>query len=128
MPNQEQMQDRLDTYLAACDKGDIETALECFAEDATFEDPVGTPPHMGRAGVREFYEQSFQLIDGILFDVEDVIFCGNDVVMISNFNARLRDGGGTVKNHGVHNIVFNDDSLFQDVRVWWMHERLVVED
>lgn len=42
-------------YLDAFEKGDAERAVAIFAEDATVEDPIGSPPHVGTDAIRAFY-------------------------------------------------------------------------
>lgn len=60
MPTPEQMTAAVHAYVAAFDKGDAEAAVALFANDATVEDPVGTPPKVGIDAIREFYTASMQ--------------------------------------------------------------------
>lgn len=58
MPTPEQMEAAVHAYVEAFAKGDPELAVAIFAEDAVIEDPIGTPPRIGHAAIREFYVQS----------------------------------------------------------------------
>lgn len=58
MPSAEQMEAAVHAYVAAFDAGDPEAAVAIFAEDAAVEDPIGTPPKIGHAEIREFYTMS----------------------------------------------------------------------
>ena len=56
----EQMVHAVQTYVEAFDKADPEMVVALFAADATVEDPVGTPPHVGHDAIRAFYTKSMQ--------------------------------------------------------------------
>lgn len=43
-------------YIKGLADRDVEAICQLFTEDATIEDPVGTPPRRGICEVREFYE------------------------------------------------------------------------
>lgn len=42
-------------YLDAVATGTAQDIADCYAQDGTVEDPVGSEPHRGRAAIREFY-------------------------------------------------------------------------
>jgi steroid delta-isomerase len=60
MPNAADMVRAVETYVAAFDACDPEMVVGLFAENATVEDPVGTPPHVGHDAIRAFYTASMQ--------------------------------------------------------------------
>ena len=60
MPTPEQMIAAVHGYIAAFDAGDAEAAVALFAEDATVEDPVGTPAKNGHDEIHTFYTASMQ--------------------------------------------------------------------
>jgi steroid delta-isomerase len=43
-------------YAQRLNDGDVEGALELFADDVVFEDPVGKPPLVGKAALRRHFE------------------------------------------------------------------------
>ncbi len=57
MASEEQMVRAVHDYIAAFDKRDPELAVALYADNATVEDPVGTPPIRGSAAIRDFYTQ-----------------------------------------------------------------------
>jgi steroid delta-isomerase len=57
MPTREQMVAAVETYVSAFDKDDVEAICGLYAEDATVEDPFGTPPRVGAEAIRSFYSQ-----------------------------------------------------------------------
>lgn len=60
MTSPDQMVRAVKTYVEAFDKADPEMVVGLFAPDATVEDPVGTPPHVGHDAIRAFYAASMQ--------------------------------------------------------------------
>lgn len=60
MPTHEEMVRVVERYVEAFDNGDPAAVRDLFAEDATVEDPVGTPPHVGHEAIRTFYARSMQ--------------------------------------------------------------------
>jgi steroid delta-isomerase len=65
MPSREEIQTAIESYIDAVGRHDLEATVACFAEDAVQEDPIGTPPNVGRAAIREFFER---VIDVMHFD------------------------------------------------------------
>jgi steroid delta-isomerase len=59
MPTREDILATIETYLAAVGDHDLEAVVDLFAEDAVQEDPIGTPPNVGKAAIRDFFEKSF---------------------------------------------------------------------
>jgi steroid Delta-isomerase len=60
MPTREDIQARVEQYVDAVGRHDLDATLALFAEDARQEDPVGTPPNVGRDEIRTFFEKAFR--------------------------------------------------------------------
>ena len=58
MPCPERMEAAVHAYVDAFARSDADAVALLFAEDATVEDPVGSPPHVGRDAIRAFYGAS----------------------------------------------------------------------
>lgn len=58
MPSTEAMIAAVETYVEAFARGDADMAAALFADDASVEDPVGTPQRVGKAAIAEFYRAS----------------------------------------------------------------------
>jgi steroid Delta-isomerase len=65
MADRASIQKTIDTYLATFTANDRAGWLECFAEDAWIEDPVGTPRRMGRDEIGKFWDQTHAVPDGV---------------------------------------------------------------
>jgi steroid delta-isomerase len=53
--SREQMVATVESYVRAFDENDADAICALYADDATVEDPVGTPPHVGAEAIRRFY-------------------------------------------------------------------------
>lgn len=68
-----QMADTVHAYVRALNAGDLDAVMALYAEDASTEDPVGSPARVGRAAIRDSYAvamASMQLavaLDGELY-------------------------------------------------------------
>ena len=58
MPAPEIMAAAVHAYVDGFERGDANALAALFADDATVEDPVGTPLKRGREEIRAFYAQS----------------------------------------------------------------------
>ncbi len=45
----------VEAYIGNYNRSDLDGVCAVFAEDAAVEDPVGTPPRVGQAALREFF-------------------------------------------------------------------------
>lgn len=60
MPDPKAMEAAVHEYVAAFDASAPERVAALFAADATVEDPIGTPPHVGHDAILGFYTASMQ--------------------------------------------------------------------
>lgn len=58
MPTPEAMEAAVHTYVEAFDKQDPALAASIFADDAVIDDPIGSPPKVGKAAILQFYTDS----------------------------------------------------------------------
>ena len=55
MVDAQRMTAAVEAYVESYNRGDITALCAVFAENAVVEDPVGTPPRIGQAALREFF-------------------------------------------------------------------------
>lgn len=58
MPSAEAMIAAVHAYVEAFARGDADMAAALFADDASVEDPIGTPLKVGKAAIADFYRAS----------------------------------------------------------------------
>src|ERR687891_1843829 len=108
MPSAEQVRAAIDAYAAAYNNDDRDAFLDVFADDGVIIDPVGTPPHAGREARGAFWDTVHQLTGKVVFDVKDVIVCGNEAAMVFQIHAGSGEGGGIVLD-AVDTFEIDDD-------------------
>ena len=106
MPTPEQMIAAVHGYVAAFDAGDAEAAVALFAEDATVEDPVGTPAKIGHDDIRAFYTASMQT--GAKLHLQGPVRVGEDYAAFA-FQVRLNWEGKTSTVDVIDIFRFNAD-------------------
>jgi steroid delta-isomerase len=103
--------ERSPAHVAAHDRQDW---LALFGDDALVEDPVGSPPHCGRAAIREFYRAS---AGAVRLELEGrVRNAGNEgaAAMIARPAA-----DPTMRVETLDVMVFRDDGLIASMRAYW---------
>ena len=106
MPTPEQMIAAVHGYIAAFDAGDAEAAVALFAEDATVEDPVGTPAKNGHDEIHTFYTASMQT--GAKLHLQGPVRVGEDYAAFA-FQVRLNWEGKTSTVDVIDIFRFNAD-------------------
>jgi steroid delta-isomerase len=79
--SREHMEQAARTYLVSYLDADIEKRAALFAEDATFEDPVGSPPVRGLDAIIKFWETARVIRWWAAHDVRRVVVTGNEVML-----------------------------------------------
>src|SRR5256885_14988225 len=107
MPTPEQVRAAVTTYVETFQKNDKDGWVQNFAEDAVHYDPATAPSNVGREAIARFWDSSHALADRIEFDVEDIIVCGAEAVLVFTLRAYGAEGGG-VEFRAVDVFFFND--------------------
>jgi len=117
MPTPEQVKAVAEAYIAASNANDKPAVLAQFAPDAVWFDPVGQPPHVGREGVGEFYDQTRALADKVEMKLQDVIVCGPEAAMILEIHVTIGDGGMIMDC--VETLEVDDDGKISGMKAYW---------
>jgi len=100
-------------YLASYRTGDIEARLALFAEDATFEDPVGTDPIIGREALKAFWAAGAHF--DIAMELQTLAVNGLEAAFL--FVATLRtQQGDAVTLRVIETLVVNEQGLISRMR------------
>jgi steroid delta-isomerase len=116
MPTQDEMLAVAAAYVDAYKRNDRDSVVALFAPDATFEDPVGKPPHIGRAAIAAFWDEIHTLA-AIELVQRDVIVCGNEMVMILEVHATA--GDSTMILDAVDVFVIDDGGKISSLKAFW---------
>jgi steroid delta-isomerase len=120
MATPEQIRSTLDRYVETFSSNDADGWVATFAEDATQEDPVGTPVNKGRDAIREFYANTSAMFGGALKLTmkEDPIIIDHEVAL----SAYAQAGSGEARSRMpriIDHITFNDDASIASLRAFW---------
>jgi steroid delta-isomerase len=117
MATAEEIQAAVHAYIDRSNENDKDAVVAMFAPDAQWFDPVGAPPHMGRAGVAEFWDQTRTMADRIEMKARDVIVAGGEAALIGEIYATI--GGNTMVMDLVETFAFDDVGRFLLVKAYW---------
>jgi steroid delta-isomerase len=93
MPDADQMSAVIDAYAACFSAADKDGWLALWADDATMEDPIGTPLKKGRGEIGEFWDQSQGMADSIKIIPGDLrVIAGDEVAWSGEIRPTM---GGT---------------------------------
>jgi uncharacterized protein (TIGR02246 family) len=121
MGTAEEIRAAVNAYIERSNENDKDAVVALFAADATWYDPVGQPPHRGRDGVAEFWDQTRTMADRIEMKPRDIIVAGNEAVVIMEIHATI--GGSTMVMDCVETFEVGADGLFSLVKAYWDMEK-----
>ena len=114
----EQARATVERYIDRHTAGDIDGILDCFTDDAVAEDPVGTPPHVGREALRAFFEGTHALCDRLELELTGTIrVAGANAAFPMKANSHVGDDVIGVEIIDV--MTFADDGKITSMRAFW---------
>jgi steroid Delta-isomerase len=121
MPTTEQKLAAVHGYVAAFAAGSGEAAAALFADDATVEDPIGTPIKHGHAEILEFY--SGAMATGAKLSLLGEPRCAADYVAFP-FTVTLEWGGQKSVIDVIDTFRLNDEGKITEMRAYWGPENM----
>lgn len=122
MTSTEDMRAIVARYVACVGAGDTEGIVALYAENATVEDPYGTPAHHGHDGIRSFYgalagtEMSTELLTARV--------AGDSAAF--QLRVLTKADGKTITISPIDVMTFNGDGKISTMRAYWGGEDLTV--
>jgi steroid Delta-isomerase len=113
MPSEHLMKAAMQAYLDAFNRGSAQQVAELYAEDATLEDPVGSPLKRGRAEIVAFYTHTIATGAKLSLDTPVRASHGNAAAMA--FTARI----GPVSVKVIDVMTFNEAGKFTSMRAYF---------
>lgn len=111
----------IERYQATFNSGDRDGWLALFTDDGELEDPVGSPPRVGRDGLAAFWDQ---IHGGERHDVERSVHmvqrplvCGLEAAWA--FELRIPGGERIGVVEFIDHAVFTDDGMIRRLRAFW---------
>ncbi len=94
MSDGETLRATIEAYVEGWRTGDREAWGSLFAEDAVLVDPVGKPPHVGKAAVLGFFDGVQRMPFKFTPRVHRIAVCGNEALLLFRMDAVGADGNG----------------------------------
>lgn len=110
----------VNAYVDAFAKGDPDAVVKLFAEDATVEDPIGTPIQKGHAAIREFYARSMQT--GAKLSLDTPVRTAEGYAAFA-FSVKLNMGGEKIIQV-IDTFKFNEAGKVVEMRAFWSPENM----
>ncbi len=111
------LQNAVTTYIEAFDKADLNIIANLFAENATVEDPVGTPQHVGIEAIKTFYKSAFDM--GVKLALNGKPRCAGNSVAFS-FDVVMTG----MKISPIDVFELNADGKVQSMKAYWSADNM----
>jgi steroid delta-isomerase len=113
----------LESYCEAMNERRREDWLDCFADDAVQEDPVGAPVNVGREAIGQFFDANE--IPVTLTVTSDPLIVGREVIGFFQVVAQM-DSGSMRLPRIIDHIVLNEDGTrIQSLRAFFDYAEMV---
>jgi steroid delta-isomerase len=107
----------IETFLASYKVKDVATRIALFADDISFEDPVGTPPLVGKAAMNDYFVATVASGWDIELVPQTIMVNGDEAVSITQATAGV-GGNPPVTSTIVQIFVFDEAGKFKALRVF----------
>ena len=119
MNQEHHMKSVLQGYIDAFNRNDLEAIVDLYAENATVEDPYGTPPKQGHAAIREFYANALQT--GAKLELNAPIRASMGDAAAMAFTAVI----ATTRVSVIDVMTFNEQGLITSMRAYFGQSDMV---
>lgn len=126
MVDKSQVRALLERYARSLSERRREDWLDCFADDATQEDPVGTPPNVGREAIARFFDAND--VPVTLSVTSDPLVIGREVLAFFSVVAEMDGKRMTIPRIVDHIVLTEDGTRFQSLRAFFDYGELVPAD
>ena len=116
MPDPVKMEAAVNAYVAAFEAGSADQVAALYAQDATVEDPIGSPIHHGREAIRAFYAESMKT--GAKLKLEGPVRVTGDYAVFP-FSVNLNYDGGHKRIDVIDTFRFNEANEVVEMRAYW---------
>jgi steroid delta-isomerase len=105
-------------YFAAIRALDIPACVNCFAEDAVTDDPVGAPSNRGHEEIKKFFENITAAFAEVGLTEDEVFIAGNGAAV--KWTGRgVSKSGNKVHFEGIDVIEVNEAGKIQTLHAYW---------
>lgn len=117
MASEKDMKAAMQSYIDAFNRVDHAGIVALYAENATVEDPVGSPLKKGKAEISAFYEMAIKT--GAKLELVAPIRASHGDSAAMAFDVKLNMPQGRAVIHVIDVMTFNDAGQFTSMRAFW---------
>ena len=122
-PNPDKVRRSVAQYFEATRSGNAEQWANCFANNAIFEDPVGTPPVQDPEKILEFGKKFMSGFKTVGLHEEFVHVVGNEVAARWTGKGTTKEGK-QVTFEGINVFQFNNEGQIVGLKGYWSPENI----
>lgn len=122
MPTKDEVRALLERYCDAMSAHRREDWLDCFADDAVQEDPVGSEPNVGRETIGRFFDAND--VPVTLSITDDPLVIGREVLAFFKVVAEMDGQKMTIPRIVDHIVLTEDGTRFQSLRAFFDYGEL----
>lgn len=117
MPTEIQMKSALQAYIDAYNRNDLAALIALYWDDATVEDPYGTPPHQGKAAITDFYRTA--MANGATLQLCAPIRASHGDAAAMAFDAVVKLPQGEARVRVIDVMTFDEAGLITSMRAYF---------
>lgn len=111
------MKQALQAYIDRYNADDLEGVVGLYADDATVEDPVGTPVKAGKAAIRDFYR--YAMTTGARLSLAAPIRGSHGKAAAMAFDVKLSYQGAAMVIRVIDVMTFDEQGKFTSMKAYW---------
>lgn len=124
MVSEQQMKDAMQAYVDSFNRKDPAAIAALYADDATVEDPLGSPVKNGKAEIAAFYEMAVSTGAKLKLAAPVRASQGNAAAMAFDVQLNMPTGEAIIQVIDV--MTFNDAGKFSSMRAYWGKSDMVL--
>jgi steroid delta-isomerase len=117
MADEQVMKRAMQAYIDSFNRSDPQAIVDLYAEDATVEDPVGSPLKQGRAEIAAFYKMAVDTGAKLALAAPIRASHGNAAAMAFEVKLRMPQGPAVIRVIDV--MTFNAAGKFTSMKAYW---------
>lgn len=117
MGNEQKMKQAMQAYIDRYNADDLEGVVGLYADDATVEDPVGTPLKQGKAAIRDFYAYAMKTGARLALAAPIRGSHGDSAAMAFDVTLNMPEGRMIIRVIDV--MSFDAEGRFKTMRAFW---------
>lgn len=125
MTDENTMKAAMQAYIDHFNRSDATAIADLYADDATVEDPVGSPLKKGKAEIAAFYQMA--VATGARLELAAPIRASHGNAAAMAFNVRLNMPEGKAHIQVIDVMTFNDAGKFTSMKAYWGKSDMVLE-